>query len=84
MISEDGAIVPAPGLGHKNRMVKSKSGSVPHLVKVSGSQYQCDDKCPHFKSSSFCSHVVAAAESNNDLADFLKWFQSKCRSDENE
>ena len=80
LVSEDGAIVPAPGLGHKDRMVKSKSGSAPHLVKVSGSQYYCDDKCPHFKSLSFCSQVVAAAESNNDLADFLKWFQSKCRN----
>ena len=83
LVSEDGAIVPAPGLGPKDRMVKSKSGSVPHSVKVSGSQYQCDDKCPHFKSLSFCSHVVAAAESNEDLADFLKWFQSNCRNSSN-
>ena len=46
LTTETNAIVPAPGLDDKNRMVKSKSGSAPHLVKV---QYLCDNQCPQFK-----------------------------------
>jgi len=45
------AIVPAPGLGHKDKIVKSKSGSTPHLV-VKGFKYNCDDKCPYVFSHS--------------------------------
>jgi len=78
VVSEANTIVSAPGLGLKDKMVKSKSGSVPHMVKITGSQYRCDDKSPHFKSLSICSYVVAAAEINNDLAEFVNWFQSKC------
>ena len=38
-------------------------------------QYKCDDKCPQYKSVCICSHTIAAAELNQDLVDFLKWFQ---------
>jgi len=58
-------------------MVKSRSGSAPHLVKVSNSQYLCDGQCPQFKSINICSHVVAAAECNGDLLSFVNWFCTK-------
>ena len=32
LVSEVNAVVPAPGLGPKEKMVKSKSGSTPHLI----------------------------------------------------
>jgi len=32
LVTEANAIIPAPGLGQKDKMVKSKSGSTPHLV----------------------------------------------------
>ena len=74
LTTETNAVVPAPGFGDKDRMVKSKSGSAPHLVKVANCQYICDNQCPQFKSINICSHVVAAAESNGDLASFVDWF----------
>ena len=74
LMSETNAVVPAPGFGEKDRMVKSKSGSAPHLIKVSDCQYQCDNQCPQFKSINICSHVVAAAERNGDLVSFVNWF----------
>ena len=74
LATETNAVVPAPGFGDKDRMVKSKSGSAPHLVKVSNCQYLCDSQCPQFKSITICSHVVAAAESNGDLASFVEWY----------
>ncbi len=75
-------MVPAPGFGSKDKMVKSKSGSTPHLITASISlgevQYRCDDKCPQYKSVHICSHTVAAAEANGDLANFLLWFRRNC------
>ena len=58
-------------------MVKSKSGSTPHLISVNGFKYECDDKCPHFKSIKLCSHTVAASEVNGELKEFINWFKSK-------
>lgn len=77
LISEVNAIVPALGLGPREKMVKSKSGSTPHLISVNGFKYECDDKCPHFKSIKLCSHTVAASEVNGELKEFIKWIKSK-------
>ena len=32
---------------------------------------QCDDDCPQYKSAKLCSHVVAAAQHNNQLDQFI-------------
>ena len=54
LVKEVNAIVPAPGFGPKDKMVKSKSGAAPHIVSTAdGSHYKCDEKCPHFKSITF-------------------------------
>ena len=76
LITEVDAIVPAPGCGKKDKMVKSKSGSTPHLVTVrdKGVNYKCDDKCPQFKSTHLCSHTAAAAEVNGELKLFLEHY----------
>lgn len=52
LVKEANSVVPAPGFGPKDKMVKSKSGSSPHLVSVVGQHYKCDEKCPHYKSVS--------------------------------
>lgn len=79
LTSESNAITFAPGCGNQDRMVKSTSQASPHLVTVSKNcQYKCDDNCPQHKSLALCSHTVAAAESNGDLQQFLKWY-SKSR-----
>ena len=59
-------------------MVKSKSGSTPHLVTASkDGQYRCDDRCPQHKSLGVCSHSVAAAESNGELQKFLELYSKE-------
>jgi len=79
LVAEDNALVPAPGFDAKDNMVKSKPGAAPHLVGVSKYKYKCDH-CPHFKSINLCSHIVAAAESNSDLVEFVKQFRTKPES----
>ena len=78
LVTEINSVVCAPGFGSKDRMVKSNSGSSPHLVlavtSASVVQYKCDDKCPHYKSTNICSHTIAAAESNGDLQQFMQWY----------
>lgn len=64
-------------MGPKDMMVKSRSGSNPHLVTTvscgtAGIQYKCDDKCLQYKSIGICFHVVVASEYNCDLPEFLK------------
>ena len=80
LAGEKNAVVPASGLGQGDKMVKSKSGSVPHMVTIDhGSlHYKCDDKCLQYKSANICSHTVAAAEVNGDLAKFLHFLRHKC------
>jgi len=68
LVSEENAIVCAPGCGEKDKMVKSKSDTVPHLVRaINHLEYKCDDKCPQFKSLKICSHTVTAAQHNGAL-----------------
>ena len=43
LVAELNAIVPAPGLGPKEKMVKSKSGTTSHLISVNGVKYECDN-----------------------------------------
>jgi len=83
LVAEANAIVPAPGFDAKDNMVKSKPGAAPHLVGVSTKyKYKCDH-CPHFKSINLCSHIVAVAESNGNLVEFVKQFHTKPESDPN-
>ena len=75
LLHEPNSISHAPGQGDNARMVKSYSGSRPHLVsrKKSG-QYACDNMCPNWKSLGICAHSVAAAEDNHELQFFIRWF----------
>ena len=75
LIGEENAVVVAPGCGPKDKMVKSKSGTVPHLVTAT--KYKCDDKCPQYKSLSICSHTVAAAQFNSEVKEFMEWYRKK-------
>ena len=76
LLSEKNAVVKVPGYNDKARMVKSNSGSRPHLVVCKkGGQFACDNTCPNWRSLSICAHAVAAAEDNGDLMTFLTWFR---------
>jgi len=70
----------ASGCGPKDKMVKSKSGSAPHLVKITGNcDYICDGSCMQFKSLNICSHALAAAHINDDVDGFIQWYRKKFR-----
>ena len=75
LLCEPNSLALAPGQGDNARMVRSYSGSRPHLVtrKRSG-QYACDDRCPNWRSLGICAHCVAAAEDNHELLLFVRWF----------
>ena len=66
------AIAPAPGSNRKACMVISYSQVVLHLVQCkSDGQYVCHSNYQQWASSQICSHVLAAAERNNELHSFL-------------
>lgn len=72
--SSSNAITFVLGGNELDKMVQSYAGSAPHHVKVRGpaqAEYECDEKCPHFKSSHTCAHTVAVAEMNGALAKFV-------------
>ena len=61
----------------KDRLVKSSSSDIPHLVKVK--KNNCTyfyHKCPMYAGFSICSHVVASAEDNGNLLHYLTDFLS--------
>ena len=75
LLHESKSVVIAPGHGEKSRIVRSYSGSRPHLVtRKKNGQYACDSNCPNWRSLSICAHSVAAAEDNSELHLFVKWF----------
>lgn len=72
LIGTEGAIASAPGQPQEARMVLSYSGKAPHLVIPNkGGNFSCDSSCPNFKSMGLCSHSVAVAEINGQLAQFI-------------
>ena len=75
LLRANNAITPAPGSNRKACMVISYSQVAPHLVQCkSDGQYVCDSNCQQWASSQICSHVLAAAERNNELHSFLEWY----------
>ena len=68
--------VAAPGCEKGSKMVKSKSGKQPHLVKCGkGGRISCDNDCPNWKSLGICSHCVAVAQSNSCLQEHTDFFR---------
>ena len=57
-------------------MVESTSGNKPHLISPGkGGKFTCDSECPNYKSFAICSHVIAVAEVNRMLEEFISQFQ---------
>ena len=77
LLHESNAVMLAPGCADTARMVKSYSGTRPHLVvRKKGGQYSCDNACPNWRSMGICAHSVAAAEDNHDLQAYVRWFSN--------
>lgn len=71
LLATKGAIAIAPGLHSQARTVISKSRAGFHtVVPGKGGRFKCDD-CPNFKSIGICAHVVAVAELNGRLSEFI-------------
>ena len=61
----------------KDRLVKSASSDVPHVVKVKRTNlFSCDSSCSMYTGFSICAHVVASAEDNGELSSYLNTFTS--------
>ena len=43
LVAEVNATVPVPGFDINDKMIKSKSGDAPHLVRASEPKNKCDD-----------------------------------------
>ena len=57
-------------------MVKSTNGRQPHYVKSGKTGgFICDDQCLSYKSAKICSHSVAMVLKQDQLSQFLKWYQ---------
>ena len=75
LLMSEGAIATAPGLASQARTVISKTRPGFHtVVPGKGGRFACDN-CPNYKSLGICSHMVAVAEVNGMLSDFLDWFR---------
>ena len=71
----------AHGCSPLARMVESTSGNKPHLVSPGkGGKFTCDSECPNYKSFAICSHVIAVAEVNCMLEEFISQFQKSKKS----
>lgn len=75
LLNTDGSICKAPGMPD-SMCVASASGSRPHIVsKTKKGSFACDDACVAWKSTKFCSHVLAVAERANCLSEFLSSYR---------
>ena len=78
LLVDSNSIAPAPGFDEEAgaKMVRSRSGKRPHLVKCGkGGRVSCDSDCPNWKSLGICSHCVVVAETNNCLPDFVDFYR---------
>ena len=78
LVSMGNAVVNPPGPPTKDRLVLSESSPIPHYVSVGSSpccSYKCDKNCLNFSSMQICSHVMAAAEVNSELAAYISAFK---------
>jgi len=67
-------------------LLKSTSTSKPHIVhRVPGSRdhYSCDKECLGFVSRKICAHTVAVANFSHNLPQFVSWFKTSRRHQEN-
>lgn len=76
LLAQPNAVVTAPGFDANVKMVASKSGKRPHLVKSGkGGRVSCDNDCPNWRSLNICSHTVAVAETNNCLPEYIDLYR---------
>ena len=75
-MAEPNAIASAPGFDEGVKMVLSRSGKRPHLVKCGKvGRVSCDSDCPNWKSLNICSHCVVVAEMNSCLPEFIDYYR---------
>ena len=71
-----GSTQSTPGYNGKCKMVASSRKCPPHFIwGYTNGRYECDSNCPQWSSAKICSHTVAAAECNQELTKFVKWYE---------
>ena len=83
LVSENDSIVLAPGSVDSFFVRNTADRSKPFLVKrvpsrktTDGNIFQCGKHCLRYSGVSLCSHVVAVAEHNNELQEYLDTFNA--------
>ena len=73
-------IVPIPGEKDcMDRMVASRSGQVPHIVRaVKKGVFKCDGQCQMHNTHKICAHVIAVAEVHSKLTELLSYHSKGC------
>ena len=84
------AIVAAPGVNvNPQRFVENESAPAsPYIVTTKSSKrgaiyYECSANCISFAAYGLCSHVLAVAESDKKLEDFITWYKKQKQSPAN-
>ena len=69
--------------GSRSFSVTSQSGKRPNYVLVDdGGKVECE--CPHWKATKICSHALAVAEKEDEIASYLTWYgKLKCTKKRN-
>ena len=76
LLAQPNAVVTAQGFDTSVKMAASKSGKHPHLVKCGkGGRVSYDNECPDWRSLNICSHIVAVAEINNSLHEYIDFYR---------
>lgn len=75
LLQGENLITPAPD--KRACAVISYRSTAPHIVSCKkDNQFVCDSNCPQWVSSKICSHIVAVAQVNHSLKQFLDWYVS--------
>ena len=69
--------------GSRSFSVASQSGKRPNYVLMDdGGKVECE--CPHWKATKICSHALAVAEKEDEIASYLTWYAKlKCAKKRN-
>ena len=80
---EPDSVIQRQADGSRSFSVASQSGKRPHYVlMVDGGKVEC--KCPHWKVTKICSHALAVAEKQEEIASHLTWHgKLKCAKNQN-
>lgn len=78
LVGETNSVTPAPGLDSSRMVSSSSNPRKPHLVTFyKNGKITCD--CQNCSIKHICAHILATAEKERILEDFLEWFKREIK-----